>query len=152
MPCNPAIGGTGKGHLVRELDALGGEMAKAADATFIQSRMLGRGRGPAMHSPRVQSDRRRYQIYMKHALEKQQGLALKQAEIVEILTEGGAVSGVRTKLGAVYGARAVIVATGTFLRGRIIIGDTVRERPRRHARRRGAQRQPARARGPAHAL
>ncbi|MBQ5712158.1 MAG: FAD-dependent oxidoreductase, partial [Oscillospiraceae bacterium] len=96
MPCNPAIGGTGKGHLVRELDALGGEMGLAADACCIQYRMLNRGKGPAVHSLRAQADRRRYQEYMKHTLERQEGLALKQAQIVDILTRDGHVTGVRT--------------------------------------------------------
>ena len=105
MPCNPAIGGTGKGHLVRELDALGGEMGLAADASCIQYRMLNRGKGPAVHSLRAQADRRRYQEYMKHTLEMQENLELKQAQITEILTQNGAVTGVRTNLGAEYGAR-----------------------------------------------
>ena len=102
MPCNPAIGGTGKGHLVREIDALGGEMGVAADAACIQYRMLNRGKGPAVHSLRAQADRRKYQEYMKHTLEKQENLRLKQGQITEILVENGAVSGVRTQLGAVY--------------------------------------------------
>ncbi len=122
MPCNPSIGGTAKGHLVCEIDALGGEMGKAADATFLQSRMLNLGKGPAVHSLRVQSDRRGYSQYMKHALEKQQNLMLIQGEIVEIEAEGGAVCGVVTHLGARYGAKAVILATGTYLKGEIIIG------------------------------
>ena len=125
MPCNPAIGGTGKGHLVRELDALGGEMGLAADASCIQYRMLNRGKGPAVHSLRAQADRRRYQEYMKHTLEKQEGLELKQAQIVKVLTEGGAVSGVETNLGAQYGARALVVATGTYLDSTVIIGPSV---------------------------
>ncbi|MBQ7345884.1 MAG: tRNA uridine-5-carboxymethylaminomethyl(34) synthesis enzyme MnmG [Oscillospiraceae bacterium] len=125
MPCNPAIGGTGKGHLVRELDALGGEMGLAADACCIQYRMLNRGKGPAVHSLRAQADRRRYQEYMKHTLERQEGLELKQAQIVDILVEEGAVTGVRTKLGAIYDAKAVIIATGTFLDSTIIIGESV---------------------------
>ena len=125
MPCNPAIGGTGKGHLVRELDALGGEMAVAADAACIQYRMLNRGKGPAVHSLRAQADRRRYQEYMKHTLEKQERLQLKQAQITEILTEDGAVSGVRTQLGAEYAAKAVIIATGTYLDSTIVIGESV---------------------------
>ena len=112
MPCNPAIGGTGKGHLVRELDALGGEMGLAADSACIQYRMLNRGKGPAVHSLRAQGDRRKYQEYMKHALELQENLQLKQAQIVEIYTENGGVTGVRTKLGAIYDAKAVIIATG----------------------------------------
>jgi len=125
MPCNPAIGGTGKGHLVRELDALGGEMGVAADKACIQYRMLNRGKGPAVHSLRAQADRRRYQTVMKHTLEKQENLQLKQAQIVAVLTENGHVSGVRTLLGAVYGAKAVIIATGTFLDSTIVIGETV---------------------------
>ena len=125
MPCNPAIGGTGKGHLVRELDALGGEMGLAADACCIQYRMLNRGKGPAVHSLRAQADRRRYQEYMKHTLERQEGLALKQAQIVDILTRDGHVTGVRTKLGAEYDARAVIIASGTYLDSTIIIGESV---------------------------
>ena len=125
MPCNPAIGGTGKGHLVRELDALGGEMGVAADHSCIQYRMLNRGKGPAVHSLRAQADRRRYQEYMKHTLEKQPGLELKQAQIVEILTENGAVSGLRTNLGGEYAAKAVILATGTYLDSTVIIGSNV---------------------------
>ena len=123
MPCNPSIGGTAKGHLVREIDALGGEMGKAADKTFIQSRMLNRGKGPAVHSLRVQSDRREYQKLMKHTLEQQPGLDLRQAEVVEIRAQGGSVSGVVTRLGAIYKVRAVIIATGTYLSGRIHIGE-----------------------------
>ena len=125
MPCNPAIGGTGKGHLVRELDALGGEMGLAADHSCIQYRMLNKGKGPAVHSLRAQADRRRYQEYMKHTLEKQEKLELKQAQIVQILTENGAVSGVQTRLGAIYDAKAVIIATGTFLDSTIITGESV---------------------------
>ena len=125
MPCNPAIGGTGKGHLVRELDALGGEMAVAADAACIQYRMLNRGKGPAVHSLRAQADRRRYQEYMKHTLEKQERLQLKQAQITHILTENGIVTGVQTQLGAQYAAKAVIIATGTYLDSTIIIGESV---------------------------
>ena len=125
MPCNPAIGGTGKGHLVRELDALGGQMGMAADAACIQYRMLNRGKGPAVHSLRAQADRRRYQEYMKHTLEMQENLQLKQAQIIRVLTENGTVSGVQTQLGAVYGVRAVIVATGTFLDSTIVIGESV---------------------------
>ncbi|MDR3311424.1 MAG: tRNA uridine-5-carboxymethylaminomethyl(34) synthesis enzyme MnmG [Oscillospiraceae bacterium] len=126
MPCNPAIGGTGKGHLVREIDALGGEMAKAADASAIQYRLLNRSKGPAVRSLRVQCDRIRYREYMKNVLENQPGLDLKQAEITDILTENGAVSGVVTQTGAAYSCRAVVVATGTYLSGRTIIGDCVR--------------------------
>ena len=125
MPCNPAIGGTGKGHLVRELDALGGEMGLAADHSCIQYRMLNKGKGPAVHSLRAQADRRRYQEYMKHTLEKQEKLELKQAQIVKIFTESGAVSGVQTRLGAIYDAKAAIIATGTFLDSTIITGESV---------------------------
>jgi tRNA uridine 5-carboxymethylaminomethyl modification enzyme len=125
MPCNPAIGGTGKGHLVRELDALGGEMGVAADASCIQYRMLNRGKGPAVHSLRAQADRRRYQEYMKQTLENQENLRLMQAQIVKILAEDGAVTGVQTRLGAVYDAKAVIIATGTYLDSTIITGESV---------------------------
>ena len=125
MPCNPAIGGTGKGHLVRELDALGGEMGVAADKACIQYRMLNRGKGPAVHSLRAQADRRKYQQVMKHTLEKQENLQLKQAQITKILTQKGAVTGVQTQLGAVYDAKAVIIATGTFLDSTIVIGESV---------------------------
>ena len=125
MPCNPAIGGTGKGHLVRELDALGGQMGMAADAACIQYRMLNKGKGPAVHSLRAQADRRAYQQYMKHVLEQQENLQLKQAQITAVLTENGAVTGVRTQLGAEYTAKAVIIATGTFLDSTIIIGESV---------------------------
>ena len=127
MPCNPAIGGTGKGHLVRELDALGGEMGVAADKACIQYRMLNRGKGPAVHSLRAQADRRAYQQVMKHTLELQENLELKQAQIVEILTEKGHVCGVKTQLGAIYQAKAVILATGTFLDSTIITGECVIE-------------------------
>ena len=125
LPCNPAIGGTGKGHLVRELDALGGQMGVTADAACIQYRMLNRGKGPAVHSLRAQADRRRYQEYMKQVLEQQENLQLKQAQIVEVLTENGAVSGVRTQLGAIYDAKAVIIASGTYLDSTIVIGESV---------------------------
>jgi len=125
MPCNPAIGGTGKGHLVREIDALGGEMGLAADHSCIQYRMLNRGKGPAVHSLRAQADRRKYQQYMKHALELQENLELKQAQIVEILTEKNGVTGVRTQLGAEYSAKAVIIASGTYLDSTIITGESV---------------------------
>ena len=125
LPCNPAIGGTAKGHLVREVDALGGEMGLAADHSCIQYRMLNRGKGPAVHSLRAQADRRKYQEYMKHTLEKQENLELKQAQIVNIFTENGAVSGVLTALGAKYEAKAVIIATGTYLDSTIITGEVV---------------------------
>ena len=127
MPCNPSIGGTAKGHLVREIDALGGEMGKAADATFLQSRMLNRGKGPAVHSLRAQIDRPAYTQYMKHKVELQENLTLKQAEIVELLTENGEVTGVVTALGAVFRAKKVILATGTYLKGRIYVGDVTYE-------------------------
>ena len=127
MPCNPAIGGTGKGHLVRELDALGGEMGVAADKACIQYRMLNRGKGPAVHSLRAQADRRLYQQVMKHTLELQENLELKQAQIVEILADDAGVSGVRTQLGAIYDAKAVIIASGTYLDSTIITGEVVIE-------------------------
>ena len=127
MPCNPAIGGTGKGHLVREIDALGGEMGVAADKACIQYRMLNRGKGPAVHSLRAQADRRYYQQVMKHTLEMQENLELKQAQIVEILTENGCVTGVKTQLGAIYNAKAVIIASGTYLDSTIITGEVVIE-------------------------
>ena len=124
MPCNPAIGGTGKGHLVRELDALGGEMARAADACCIQYRMLNLGKGPAVHSLRAQADRRRYQEYMKHTLELQPGLRLMQAMVTDIDTQNGAVAGVTTSLGAHYRVRAVVIASGTYLDARVVIGSS----------------------------
>ena len=124
MPCNPSIGGTAKGHLVREVDALGGEMGRAADATFLQSRILNRGKGPAVHSLRVQSDRVKYHTYMKKTLEQTACLDIKQDEICEILTEDGKVTGVVTRLGNRYEARAVIVAGGTYLNGTIHVGDS----------------------------
>ena len=127
MPCNPAIGGTGKGHLVRELDALGGEMAKAADKACIQYRMLNRGKGPAVWSLRAQADRRRYQSVMKHTLETQENLLLRQAEIVDLRVTDGHVSAVVTETGGVYAVRAVILCSGTFLDGRTIVGECVRE-------------------------
>ena len=125
MPCNPSIGGTAKGHLVREIDALGGEMGKAADATFLQSRILNRGKGPAVYSLRVQSDRVAYHAYMKSVVEHTEGLYLKQDEITEILTdESGAICGVKSKLGSCYGAKAVIVSSGTYLKGKVFVGGT----------------------------
>ncbi len=123
MPCNPSIGGTAKGHLVREIDALGGEMGKAADACFIQSRMLNRGKGPAVYSLRVQADRVKYHSYMKKVCENTENLFIKQAEITDIITENGAVTAVVTSLGAKYDVKAAIIATGTYLNGRIHIGD-----------------------------
>ena len=124
MPCNPAIGGTAKGHLVREIDALGGQLAKAADATFLQSRMLNKGKGPAVHSLRVQSDRARYHGYMKKLLESTDNLFLKQAEIVAIKRDEHGVCAVETALGAQIPVKAVILCTGTFLGGTIHIGET----------------------------
>ena len=127
MPCNPAIGGTGKGHIVREIDALGGEMGLAADKACIQYRMLNRGKGPAVHSLRAQADRRLYQSVMKHTLEIQENLELKQAQITEVIVEEGTAVGVRTQLGAEYTAKAVIIATGTYLDSTIITGESVIE-------------------------
>ena len=127
MPCNPAIGGTGKGHLVRELDALGGEMAKAADECCIQYRLLNKGKGPAVWSLRAQADRRRYQERMKHTLERQAHLTVRQGEVVEVRAENGAVSQVVLATGAVFAVKAVILATGTYLAGRTIIGECVEE-------------------------
>ena len=125
MPCNPAIGGTGKGHLVRELDALGGQMGIAADEACIQYRMLNQGKGPAVHSLRAQADRNLYRQVMKHTLEQQDKLELKQAQIVKILTKNNAVTGVLTQLGALYEARAVIIASGTYLDSTVITGESV---------------------------
>ena len=127
MPCNPAIGGTGKGHLVRELDALGGEMAKAADECCIQYRLLNKGKGPAVWSLRAQADRRRYQERMKHTLEREPHLTVRQGEAVEIRTENGAVSAVVLSTGAMFAVKAVILATGTYLSGRTIVGECVEE-------------------------
>lgn len=127
LPCNPSIGGTAKGHLVREIDALGGEMGKAADATFIQSKMLNRGKGPAVHSLRAQIDRKKYHIDMKSRLENQERLQIKQAEIVDIRTDENGVCAVVTHTGAVYEVKAAIIASGTYLRGKILIGDYTRE-------------------------
>jgi tRNA uridine 5-carboxymethylaminomethyl modification enzyme len=127
MPCNPAIGGTGKGHLVRELDALGGEMGRCADRACIQYRLLNRGKGPAVHSLRAQADRREYQKQMKHVLEQQENLSVKQAEIVELGTEHGAVAWVKTHTGAIYHCRAAVICSGTYLSGRTIVGDAIRE-------------------------
>ena len=127
MPCNPAIGGTGKGQLVRELDALGGEMARAADACCIQYRLLNRGKGPAVWSLRAQADRRRYQAYMKHALERQENLLLRQGEVTELRLQDGAVSQIVLETGAVFDVKAVILATGTYLTGRTLVGECVRD-------------------------
>ena len=123
MSCNPNIGGSAKGHLVREIDALGGVMGKAADATFLQSRLLNTGKGPAVHALRAQTDKWAYMREMKRRVEETPNLMVRQAEIVEILVENGAVCGVKTHLGAVFKAKAVVVATGTYLNGRIITGD-----------------------------
>jgi tRNA uridine 5-carboxymethylaminomethyl modification enzyme len=125
MPCNPAIGGTGKGQLVRELDALGGEMGRAADACCIQYRLLNRGKGPAVWSLRAQADRRKYQAYMKHALERQERLSVRQGEVVELRTRDGAVCQAVLSTGAVFDVRAVILATGTFLSGRTLVGECI---------------------------
>ena len=124
MPCNPNIGGTSKGHLVREIDALGGEMGKNIDKTFIQSRMLNTSKGPAVYSLRAQADRKKYQQEMKHTLEKQENLYLKQAEIVDVKVENGKIVAAETNLGAIYHVKAVILATGTYLRGKIYIGES----------------------------
>ena len=133
MPCNPSIGGTAKGTLVRELDALGGVMGLAADATYLQSRMLNKGKGPAVHALRVQTDRKRYHEYMKHALELTPGLAIHQAEVVGIQVENGHVKGIVTQLNGEYGAKCVVIATGTNLGGKIFVG-LVCFRPGRDAR------------------
>lgn len=128
MPCNPNIGGTAKGHLVKEIDALGGEMGKNADKTFIQSRMLNKSKGPAVHSLRVQSDRRKYQNEMKFTLEKQENLYIRQGEIIKINTdENNKIQSVETDSGLIFNTKAVIIATGTFLKGKIIIGDYEKE-------------------------
>lgn len=125
MPCNPSIGGTAKGHLVREIDALGGEMGKAADETFLQSRMLNRGKGPAVHSLRAQIDRRAYQNRMKHTLELTKNLVLRQGEVVDFEVEEGKVKAVITNTGGRYEVKAAIIASGTYLSAKIIIGETV---------------------------
>ncbi|MDD6483432.1 MAG: tRNA uridine-5-carboxymethylaminomethyl(34) synthesis enzyme MnmG [Clostridiales bacterium] len=127
LPCNPSIGGTAKGHLVREIDALGGEMGKAADAAFIQSKMLNRGKGPAVHSLRAQIDRTSYHTEMKKRLENQPGLVIKQGEITDIIIKDGKAAGVVTDTGAEYTARAIIIATGTYLKGKILIGSYSKE-------------------------
>ena len=128
MPCNPCIGGTAKGHIVREIDALGGEMGRVADATLIQSRMLNKGKGPAVYSLRVQSDRRAYQEKMKQTLEAEPNLDVKQCEVTKILhDENNRVTGVVTHLGAEFAVKAVIIASGTYLRGKIYVGDVAYE-------------------------
>ena len=124
MPCNPSVGGTGKGHLVREIDALGGEMGVNTDKAFIQSRMLNTAKGPAVHSLRAQADKQRYHEEMKKTIERQENLDMKQAEVVDLIVEDGKVRGVVTRTGGIYRAEAVILATGTFLRGKIFIGES----------------------------
>ena len=124
MPCNPNIGGTSKGHLVREIDALGGEMGKNIDKSFIQSRMLNTSKGPAVYSLRAQADRKKYQREMKHTLEKQKNLYLKQAEIVDTGVENGKITYVKTNTEAIYNVKAIILCTGTYLKGKIFIGET----------------------------
>ena len=124
MPCNPSIGGTSKGHLVREIDALGGEMGKNIDKTCIQIKMLNKSKGPAVYSLRAQADRKKYQEEMKHTLEKQENLDIKQAEIVDIKVKNGQVESIETNIGAIYKTKIVILATGTYLKGRIYIGET----------------------------
>ncbi len=127
MPCNPHIGGSSKGHLVREIDALGGEMGKVIDKTMIQVKMLNTSKGPAVHSLRAQADRKKYQAEMKHVLEKQENLEVKQGEIVDIVVENGQVKAIKTDVGAVYEVKAVILATGTYLKGKIFIGEYSKE-------------------------
>ena len=127
MPCNPHIGGSSKGHLVREIDALGGEMGKNIDKTMIQLKMLNTSKGPAVHSLRAQADRKRYQAEMKHTLEKQENLEIKQAEIVDIKLEEGKIKSIETNVGAIYNVKTVIVATGTYLKGKIFIGEFSQE-------------------------
>ena len=127
MPCNPHIGGSSKGHLVREIDALGGEMGKNIDKTMIQIKMLNTSKGPAVHSLRAQADRKRYQAEMKHTLEKQENLEVKQAEIVNIKVENGKVTEIETDVGAIYKVKTIILATGTYLKGKIFIGEFSKE-------------------------
>ena len=127
MPCNPHIGGSSKGHLVREIDCLGGEMGKNIDKTMIQIKMLNTSKGPAVHSLRAQADRKRYQMEMKHTLERQENLELKQAEIVSIGVKDGRVDFIETDIGAIYKIKSLIVATGTYLKGKIFIGEYSKE-------------------------
>ena len=127
MPCNPHIGGSSKGHLVREIDALGGEMGKNIDKTMIQIKMLNTSKGPAVHSLRAQADRKKYQMEMKHTLELQENLEVKQGEIVDIVVENGCVTAIKTSVGAVYKVKALILATGTYLKGKIFIGEFSQE-------------------------
>jgi tRNA uridine 5-carboxymethylaminomethyl modification enzyme len=123
LACNPAIGGTGKGHLVREIDALGGEMGLNIDKTFIQVKMLNTGKGPAVHSLRAQADKRAYQDQMKRTLERQPNLDMKQDEVTDIVVSNGRCTGVKTRNGAIYSSKAVILTTGVYLRGKIFIGE-----------------------------
>ena len=125
MPCNPNVGGSSKGHLVREIDALGGEMGKNIDKTYIQSKMLNASKGPAVHSLRAQADKKKYSMMMKYTLENTDNLTLRQAEVSELIVEGNVVKGVKTYSGAVYRAKAVILCTGTYLKARCIYGDVV---------------------------
>ena len=127
MPCNPHIGGSSKGHLVREIDCLGGEMGKNIDKTMIQIKMLNTSKGPAVHSLRAQADRKRYQMEMKHTLEKQKNLDIKQAEIVDIKIEKNKIKSIETDIGAIYNVKTLIVASGTYLRGKIFIGEYSKE-------------------------
>ena len=127
MPCNPHIGGSSKGHLVREIDALGGEMGKNIDKTMIQIKMLNTSKGPAVHSLRAQADRKKYQMEMKHTLELQENLEVKQGEIVDIIVENGRVTAIKTSVGAIYKVKALILATGTYLKGKIFIGEFSQE-------------------------
>ena len=123
LPCNPSIGGTAKGHLVREIDALGGEMGKAADACFIQSKMLNKGKGPAVHSLRAQIDRSKYHVDMKRRVENQENLDIIQQEVTKINIEDNVIKSVSVATGASYNAKAVVIATGTYIKGKILIGD-----------------------------
>ena len=123
MPCNPHIGGSSKGHLVREIDCLGGEMGKNIDKTYVQMRMLNTSKGPAVYSLRAQADRKKYQVEMKHTLERQENLYLKQAEIVDIGVENNKIVSVTTNVGAIYNVKEVILCTGTYLKGKIFIGE-----------------------------
>ena len=127
MPCNPHIGGSSKGHLVREIDALGGEMGKNIDKTMIQIKMLNTSKGPAVHSLRAQADRKKYQAEMKHILEKQDNLDIKQAEIVNIVIENNKIKSIETDVGAIYDVKSLIIATGTYLKGKIFIGEYSKE-------------------------
>ena len=125
MPCNPNVGGTSKGHLVREIDALGGEMGKNIDRTFIQSKMLNKSKGPAVHSLRAQADKREYSQSMRHVCENTPNLTIKQAEVTDLIVEDKVCKGVKTKSGAIYHAKAVVLATGVYLNSRCLFGDTV---------------------------